>query len=139
MSHSLSPLPPPYPMALPPPFLLSANLVKSSPAPLALPNVPTTPPPVHLPVTMSVFLCTFGWAVSSTSAKGSCLFPVMHVQLGCLHMRHHSLLFAVFRLQWLLRFVFFFLSQKTLRGNNTVTLQTQWMEMNLNHLHVLSG
>lgn len=60
--------------------------------------------------------CMFGWAV--------CTWHIIHFFLLCFVCSGcHG----------------FFLSQKTLRGNNTVTLQTQWMEMNLNHLHVLSG
>lgn len=79
MSRSLSPLPPPYPMALPPPFLLSANPVKFSPAPLlAHPNMPapSSCPPCSDHV--GVCLCVFGWA-----EKSRCCLPlVMHVGLS---------------------------------------------------------
>lgn len=79
MPHSLSLLPPPFPMALPPPFLLSANLVKLSP------RCPPKCiwPPVHPTVTMSVFVCLWvGW---NQKANVFLLWCMYVKQLCCLN------------------------------------------------------
>lgn len=119
-------------IASPLPAVSESGKVKPRP-PLALPNVPAALPPVHLPVTMSVFVY-LGWAVDFSHGRLSSSCDACSVGLCA-----HDISSSFCCVSSAVAVTFFFLSQKTLRGNNTVTLQTQWMGMNLNHVHVLSG
>lgn len=131
MPHSLSLLPPPFPMALPPPFLQSANLVKLShpPSPLFLPSQ-TYPCPLLVIQQLPCLCLPLGGLKVQLKLKATVFFLCcMHVKVLCWSTVMHRCLLC-FGLCCRGFYLLIFTKE---------TVETSGMQMNLNDLIAFSG